>query len=611
MKQLALFIFIIFGLIDQLDAQATTISTSREIVVIKGKEYYLHAVEKGQTLYSICKAYAVDLEEVKKENNKHENSLALNEIIKIPYHKSIHLKPAVEHMIPQRVTEVAQDEYSSTDESIAGLPVERRQREFYEHRVQAGETLYSIARMYDIKVRRILKFNKHLSDKKKLNIGDIVLLPKNEITIPTQLATVEQVKVDITKNDEVIEEKLPTEEKIISTEQEIHKETPITDSTMFYLTPEQIRSKPIKIALFLPLFANEQVELGDTIARLKTHKILKKSEQFLQFYEGVLVALDSLQRAGYHIDFTLFDTEKESMKISSLLPELNRLNPDLIIGPVYGSVFSVIANGIENKQTPIIYPLSARGDEFRNLINFVQVNPSPVQQEQLLLNWITEKSKHANFINMSAYSTNKMLSERSRQLILQAKSVRMDTFQFKDWNLNTMPFSAFHTQLSATTDNIIFFPSTNEAEVGQLMSQLGVLAETYSISLIGLPEWQDFASIEGELFYKLNVSFLTSNYINTTQRSSIDFAKDFRTYCLTQPSNLAYRAYDLMLYFVPLIADYRHQALGMFTKIKGTGTSSYFRFEQVLPTGGLENKGLFIITFSSNFELKVEPLSIP
>ena len=49
----------------QVIAQGVVIPKSADIVVIKGKSYYLHTVQPGQTLYSICKTYGVDVEELK------------------------------------------------------------------------------------------------------------------------------------------------------------------------------------------------------------------------------------------------------------------------------------------------------------------------------------------------------------------------------------------------------------------------------------------------------------------------------------------------------------------------------------------------------------------
>ena len=61
------------------------VTKSNDIVVIRGKSYYLHTVQPGQTLYSICKAYGANIDEVKSLNDKKDNALSLYEVLKVPY----------------------------------------------------------------------------------------------------------------------------------------------------------------------------------------------------------------------------------------------------------------------------------------------------------------------------------------------------------------------------------------------------------------------------------------------------------------------------------------------------------------------------------------------
>lgn len=78
-------IFLIVSLSLQVAAQQIEIKKSRDIVVIKGQSYYLHVVDEGQTLYSISKAYGVEVDVIRKLNDKQDNSLTMFEILKIPY----------------------------------------------------------------------------------------------------------------------------------------------------------------------------------------------------------------------------------------------------------------------------------------------------------------------------------------------------------------------------------------------------------------------------------------------------------------------------------------------------------------------------------------------
>ena len=75
-----LFLFLLLWSCGQVLGQGTAVTKSNDIVVIRGKSYYLHTVQPGQTLYSICKAYGANIDEVKSLNDKKDNALSLRGI---------------------------------------------------------------------------------------------------------------------------------------------------------------------------------------------------------------------------------------------------------------------------------------------------------------------------------------------------------------------------------------------------------------------------------------------------------------------------------------------------------------------------------------------------
>ncbi len=82
---LTLWVILAFPVISK--EQEVKIDKSAKIVLIQGNEYYLHKVQKGQTLYSISKTYNVSLDEIYKENKEVENGIKTGQELKIPVHK--------------------------------------------------------------------------------------------------------------------------------------------------------------------------------------------------------------------------------------------------------------------------------------------------------------------------------------------------------------------------------------------------------------------------------------------------------------------------------------------------------------------------------------------
>lgn len=586
--------------------QEKAIRKSTDVVVIKGKSYYLHTVEAGQTLFSICRAYGVNLDEVKVLNDKKDNSLSLYEVLKVPYTEPF----------------VQQDD------------------EYYYHKVAKGETLYSIARQFGIKPKKILKENDQYGNNESLTIGAVVRLPLKEIDRSAIQAVNQQVRADVVaKETETHVEKVPVvvEKKpeivenpvvpaknnpgkeVLKVEKNSGKKDSVSaiaaDShTGGYLKPDApeyvseviMPSEPyVKVALLLPFHAAGYPLVSDTSNRVMA-PVAVRSEQFLYFYEGILLAVDSLKHKGYKVDIHVFDTERSVEKMYSVTEELNRLDPDLIIGPVYASVFKVVADNLQNKSIPMVYPLSARGESFAQYPNFVQVNATFPTLVEKMTDWLDSQQANANIVALNLSTADEQsLSDKK---IFTEEMKQMKGVHFFKWNFEGEPLVDLKKILLPDRENIIVLPTANETEVSKILPSLTVYADSYKLTVVGLPEWQTFTSVDHETYFKLNTKLFTYSYVDNNFRSAHDFAALFRKYFYTEPNNLSFKAFDMGLYFIEMAAKYRDRTLDAIEYYNMDNSFSRFNFRTMKNGNGKENEGFYIVTFGSDYQLKIEKL---
>ena len=103
---------------------------STDIKTINGKKYYIHIVEKGQSLYAIAKTYSMDINSVLAENDDAIDGLKNGQTLKIPF----------ESLLPK------QQENLDTSKYIY-------------HKVLKGETLYAICHKYNTDETTIKSLN--------------------------------------------------------------------------------------------------------------------------------------------------------------------------------------------------------------------------------------------------------------------------------------------------------------------------------------------------------------------------------------------------------------------------------------------------------------------
>ena len=594
-----LFLFLLLWSCGQVLGQGTAVTKSNDIVVIRGKSYYLHTVQPGQTLYSICKAYGANIDEVKSLNDKKDNALSLYEVLKVPY----------------------------TD------PFVQQDDKFYYHKVLKGETFYSIARLYKIKPKRLLKFNEGYAQNQPLAVGAVVKLPLAEIDL--SVLGEEEIEASVGKKQEIrperpvrsesvkkVEEASVTDilqdalmQKNEKTEQEPEKETTTvigaTDKMEIpdYISEVVMPVDPfVKVALLLPFSAKDYPVFVDTLVEKMPVQISARSEQFISFYEGVLLAVDSLKNQGYKVNLKVFDTERSAEKMYTMVDEIDRFHPDLIIGPVYGSVYKALMDDLTNKNIPVIYPLSSRSEEFGVYPDFIQVNPSMKALTVAMSDWLREEAEEANLVCLNLTGNEVSHSDLEDIRLFKEYMHRIGSMNFYDWNTSAVPLDGLRLQLLPDRENIIILPTTKEAEVSKILPVLSALTDGYRITVVGFPEWQAFTSVDHETYFKLNTKIFTYSYVDNTTEPAKRFALKYRKYFYTEPNNLAYKAFDMSLYFIELAAKYRDRTLDALEFYPRNGDFSRFYFQKMEGQAGKENQGFYIVNFGSDYRLKIESL---
>lgn len=594
-----LFLFLLLWSCGQVLGQGTAVTKSNDIVVIRGKSYYLHTVQPGQTLYSICKAYGANIDEVKSLNDKKDNALSLYEVLKVPY----------------------------TD------PFVQQDDKFYYHKVLKEETFYSIARLYKIKPKRLLKFNEGYAQNQPLAVGAVVKLPLAEIDL--SVLGEEEIEASVGKKQEIrperpvrnesvkkVEEASVTDilqdalmQKNEKTEQEPEKETTTvigaTDKMEIpdYISEVVMPVDPfVKVALLLPFSAKDYPVFVDTLVEKMPVQISARSEQFISFYEGVLLAVDSLKNQGYKVNLKVFDTERSAEKMYTMVDEIDRFHPDLIIGPVYGSVYKALMDDLTNKNIPVIYPLSSRSEEFGVYPDFIQVNPSMKALTVAMSDWLREEAEEANLVCLNLTGNEVSHSDLEDIRLFKEYMHRIGSMNFYDWNTSAVPLDGLRLQLLPDRENIIILPTTKEAEVSKILPVLSALTDGYRITVVGFPEWQAFTSVDHETYFKLNTKIFTYSYVDNTTEPAKRFALKYRKYFYTEPNNLAYKAFDMSLYFIELAAKYRDRTLDALEFYPRNGDFSRFYFQKMEGQAGKENQGFYIVNFGSDYRLKIESL---
>ena len=432
--------------------------------------------------------------------------------------------------------------------------------------MQRRETIYSISREYGITEEELIAANPELK-KGKLKRGTFLFIP-----YPKQ----EQAQ---TQPERPASE--PTNEELFSQN-----------------TVEKKSIRTIKVALMLPFS-----RMNGTQREPQT--------RIVEFYEGFLIAADSLKRQGVSMDIYAYDTKGTKAGTESLLSNGNLKDMDLIIGPVNQSSIAPAAQFAQKHDIRLVVPFAPKVDEVFNSPLLYQVNTPQSYLYSEVYEHFIRKFNNENLIFVTTEGNNGDKQEFIKGFKQELKN---NNITFKTINANSK--ESIESALSPNKDNILIPTSGSNITLIKLLPYLKALKlsweaentpDKYKLHLFGYPEWQTYTNDHLDDFYTFDTYFYTSFYANNLSVNVVNFQNAFRQWyhkeILNTYPKYAILGYETAYYILKGLSLYGNKLEKNLDKIQVTPIQTSFKFERVNNWGGFINKKVFFIHFTQNHEL--------
>jgi LysM repeat protein len=631
------FVYILFLLLTavaHLPAQTVPVEVERaaDKVVIDRKVYYIHVVKPGQTLYSISRAYNVSQKDILLENPNVYVGLQAGQALKIPYvpeTAEIHVVPEqpsgdiILHTVEKgqtlyflsRTYEVEINDIINLNPGVEidGLQINQVLRipsgqvtiaregfpdeddGYIHHKVERGETLYSLSRLYDVPVRVIRRENNRLVW--GLKYGEYIRIPRNPEVID-DMAVIKDFEV----HGEPV---LPG----------IYEDEMVTDAECLQFEYRDFY-RPFNVALMLPLFIerNYPVEIPETDNEvplqhhdrvMTVNELYQQTLPFLEFYEGALMAVDSLVRAGLSVKLTVYDTERNPNKVREILRNPEFQDTDLIIGPVFPENLRIAADWARRNRVNIVSPLASRNEFLDGNPYLFQATPSSSAELEQASVFISNFPS-SNFVLIHRNDPFEAdLVEAFKMNIFRHFSYNSnyDNLVFKELILGDI-ISNIEQSLVAEQKNIVIIPSANQAFVTDVIIRLNVLSRKYDITIFGLNDWQRFANLEVEYLHNMELHFASPFFVDYNNDNVKNFLRKFRSKYFTEPSHYGFQGYDIMFYFLQALKQFGPDFHECLPVMRTELLQADFLFRKSDYRNGFENNGISIVKFGKDMDIK-------
>lgn len=344
-----------------------------------------------------------------------------------------------------------------------------------------------------------------------------------------------------------------------------------------------ISTMKLKVQLLLPLYLDATAELRG--ADLQWQKI------GVHYYLGVLTALDSLEKAGFHIQLFVDDYKGDTNEIVNCLNKPDRQDVDLILGPLYKNGFHVAERFSAKRKTPIFSPFLTLQSKSTNEFT-ITANPTIESYGRQMARYI---NNHFDSVNIVLIHDNSSLDKSfSRAFTATLNNAKHNVLRQHTYSRLTNPASV----LSKVQYNWVIIPSKDERTVNNLLYKLHDTIQENPMSVAGMQTWLDFSNVNYKVWDTLDVHLLTPYFIDFGDSIVKVFVKQFREKHHTEPDEFVFRGYDQFLVMMYMMRSYGKGFQGMVIGEEYNGMHTNFRFNRESKGSCLENEYLNILRYN-------------
>ncbi len=367
------------------------------------------------------------------------------------------------------------------------------------------------------------------------------------------------------------------------------------------VVPAPVLKKKYHIGLLLPLqleahFANDSTADTDPL-------IIPQAVPALNFYEGALAAVDSFADTDVEVNLHVFDVSVDSLDVVSLLqgPDLRKCDAVISLLPATWNTLCATKWGSETK--PFIILQHNNTQPLENHPGLWLSTPANATQVRQMAQYIATTNAGDQIITV--YRDQRKENELAEFINAGIDSAAGAPGTALKVSFTKSGWSGVKAKLSKTKNNVLVVPTSDASWLTSLMSSMEEEKDNYRMTMVGLPTWENFETIDPSRLAVFKATYFSAQHIDVNEASTKIFRKAFIDAYHTDPALTAYQAFDL----IEFLAGNFSKSGTNYADYKGIPNMEYpnagFNF---VPTGegnGRENRSMAILKYGDYVLVRV------
>lgn len=670
---------------------------------IKSDQFVYHKVAAGETLFFISRKYGVSILDIVKNNPKADGVLSLGMELKIPKEtqaaqlstpaiaQEAHLEQSADyifHTVQPKETSfgIAQKYHISVVDITKANPglnpedvkvgskiripkqsilsadlIEQEElsdTKFTYHRIKNGESIESIANLYDVP-EQVLKSANHFQDKLP-PVGYILKIP-HAYEYEVEIESTEQQLHVIEKKEDIrdIAEKYQTPiMDIKAANPQVKKWSKLKKGNTLYIptltvssvdslvkrSPEYEDDKElihyfenqdaslgdtINVAFIWPLFLekNDTINLeestdeeGNTIIEERESKLIYPvTPRFREFYFSALMAINDLKKRGINIHLRTYDSNKSTVDILRLLEDSTLKENDIIFGPGLANQIKPVADFCLLNRIRLVIPFQSECQSIKDNPFIYQIIPGAGVEYPYIAKNVASKYQNANIILVKGKGNDKREIQFTE--IFKSELYNPDSLLYRDIHYKELSFNRDHmggltALLSKERENLVIIPAKENKDYTMVIPVLENYQKRHdeiSIKLLGFSEWQAFQRRELENLFNVGCEMYSPFYCATNDSTPecLNYISQYKSYFGTTPQKTypyyGMLGYDVCSYFITGLAQYGNRLENHLHEFELDGLCVNLHFERVNNWGGFVNTSYYQIEYAPDYNIYYTP----
>lgn len=372
-----------------------------------------------------------------------------------------------------------------------------------------------------------------------------------------------------------------------------------TTSNFKYQIRDRQDKNRIYVSIIMPLNLDKINEISTSKFDIEQRgKKEYKVFEFVQFYEGILIALEQLQAQGIDIVLNVVDLPSDKEKDEDVVEAFyshQMENSDIIIALLVKKPFNKLAQLAKKHQVFVINPFSSRVEVVANNPYVVKCMPSVEGNVAGILDRVATKYKDCHLYIIHSNSKNPNSDELiyRTEFVKQLDSRKDIKYTLFDWNASNKLVSTMKT----TRNNVIVSvydqgTMKNSLFMRSLLAKFSQMKSDVPTVITLLNYIKDIPDIEFDQLQNVNYTLTTLGYLDYSGNSKHrQFVDTYKEKFHTEPNSLyAGTGHDIMLFFASALWQ---KGAAFWQNPQSFESPSQmlfpFKLKQSTPQGGYEN----------------------